>query len=75
MNGIDPAQAAAYLKRWRTVAARERVELRATPLEQKFRQLSALFASRALFPADSRLELEVEEVRERWARIRAAHRA
>jgi hypothetical protein len=74
MIGIDRAQAAAYLNRWQILAAQELADLRSTSLEQKFQQLSALFASRALFPDDAPADPESDAVRDRWARIRAACR-
>jgi len=74
MSKLDREQAAAYRERWIMVAQRETAELRELPLESKFRQLSALFASRQLFPPDPKDEQESAEVRERWSRIRATYR-
>jgi hypothetical protein len=74
VTGIDRSEAAAYLDRWVSMTQRERMELRETSTEQKFRQLSALFASRSLFPADAAVEREREDLRERWNRIRLAVR-
>jgi hypothetical protein len=74
MSKIDREQAAAYRERWVMVTQQEAAELRELPLESKFRQLSALFASRQLFPRDPRDERESAVVRERWTRIRAAYR-
>jgi hypothetical protein len=74
VSAIDRRDAAAYLDRWVSMTQRERMELRDASTEQKFRQLSALFASRALFPVNESLEREREDLRERWHRIRLAVR-
>lgn len=74
MSALTPAQAASYLARWAAVTDREIVELREMPITQKMRQLSALFATRALFPPDPAEQREADALRERWARIRAAYR-
>jgi hypothetical protein len=71
---IEREQAAEYLDRWASVARQEREELKGTSIEVKLRQLGALLASRHLFPpldADDRC---VDDVRERWMRIRDALR-
>ena len=39
MARITPTQAAAYLARWRDVSRQEAADLRATPVDVKFRQL------------------------------------
>jgi hypothetical protein len=74
MTAIDRSDAAAYLDRWVSMAQRERMELRETSTEQKLRQLGALFASRSLFPVNSTVEREREDLCERWHRIRLAVR-
>ena len=74
VTAIDRSDAAAYLDRWVLMTQRERMELRETSTEQKLRQLSALFASRSLFPVDAAVEREREDLRERWHRIRLAVR-
>ncbi len=73
MAAIDPSQAADYLARWTRVAEQETVELRTTSMGVKFRQLCALFESRAMFPPDPAEQAEIEAVRARWSRIRAAY--
>ena len=72
MTSITRAQAQAYLKRWAEVEAFEAEELRRTPMEVKLRQLSALMASRSLFPADPTREKGVKQVRRHWAKLRKA---
>lgn len=73
MSAVTPAQAVSYLARWAAVADQEIVELREMPISRKLRQLSALFATRALFPPDPAELHELAAVRERWAVIRAAY--
>jgi hypothetical protein len=74
MSRIDRDEANAYLDRWSTIARQEALELRATPVETRFRQLSALFSARAFFAPDASAAVETDEVRQRWTRIRAALR-
>ena len=62
----------AYLARWRLVRDIEAAELRHTPMETKLQQLAALVASRAIFDPEPDRERQVQEVRERWARLRQA---
>jgi hypothetical protein len=72
MTPITREQADAFLARWKLVKQAQTKELRETSIDTKVRQLSTLMASRDLFPPDPDRELQVEGVRERWARI---HRA
>ncbi len=72
MKRIHSDEATAFRERWAMVTRQEERELRETPVETKFRQFSALFASRGLFAEDGLAAAERAEVRERWARIRAA---
>ena len=72
MKRIQSDEAAAFRERSAMVARQEERELRETPIETKFRQFSALFASRGLFDEDPRTAAEKAEVHERWCRIRAA---
>lgn len=62
--------AQAYLARWRLVREAELAELRRTPMDIKLRQLAALMASRGLFNADPDSDLQAQQVRERWVRLR-----
>ncbi len=71
MSALTPEQARAYLARWEMVREAEAAELLRTPMETKLRQLNALMASRNMF-VDPQRRQEVERVRERWARLRAA---
>lgn len=63
-------EARAYVERWQLVSETELVELRASPIELKLRQLAALMEARNFFPAEPNREQEVERVRERWALLR-----
>jgi len=72
MSAITREQAEAYLKRWELVRDAEAAELRRTSKATRFRQLAALVASRHLFGPEPDREAQVQEVRERWARLRQA---
>jgi hypothetical protein len=72
MARITPTEARAYLDRWAAVEEFEIAERRRTPMAKKARQLSALMASRHLFPPDPDREKEVEQVRRHWALLRKA---
>ncbi|HTY49168.1 MAG TPA: hypothetical protein VMB48_05715 [Steroidobacteraceae bacterium] len=70
MAAITREQAETYLERWSLVRDAELAELRRTSMATKFRQLAALMASRHLFEPEADREAQVQEVRERWARLR-----
>jgi hypothetical protein len=72
MAAITPEEAHAYFKRWDLVRDAEVAELRRTTMETKLQQLAALMASRHLFGPDPDREVQVREVRDRWARLRQA---
>jgi hypothetical protein len=74
MAAITPTEARAYFQRWELVREIELLELRRTSMDLKFRQLSALMASRGLFGADPEREPGVLLVRDRWACLRQALR-
>jgi hypothetical protein len=74
MNRIDPHDAAAFIGRWQAASAQHQIEVRASSVEQRLQQLSALFASRSLFQADAGREFEAEALRERWNLIRGNRR-
>ena len=61
----------AFRRRWEMVNAAEQAELRATPLEDKLRQLAALMASVQSLGWTAVLAKEETEVRVRWNRLRA----
>lgn len=74
MNRIEPDAAAAFIRRWRAISEHHQIEVRTSPVEQRFQQLSALFASRSLFQPDTGRELEAEKLRARWNVIRSSCR-
>ncbi len=74
MAQITPQEAAAYLARWGQVHRQEIAELRSTSIEQKFRQLCALSASRNIFGIDPDRDRLSDEVAARWQRLRAYYR-
>jgi hypothetical protein len=64
-------EAIQYRERWRVLAWREREELRAMSLDEKFRRTAALFASaRAMGWTDEGRSADERFVRERWRRLR-----
>ena len=64
-------EAQAFRRRWEMVNAAEQAELRATPLDDKLRQLAALMASVQSLGWTDVLAKEETEVRVRWNRLRA----
>ena len=72
MTRISTAEAEAYLARWRLVQEAEVAELRRTSMATKLSQVAALVAARDSFKPDPDRDLQVDEVRERWARVRQA---
>jgi hypothetical protein len=67
---MTKAAAAAFSARWKIVNDAERVELRATTMGRKFRQLVALMASVNKFGWVEPLAQEESGVRMRWNRLR-----
>jgi hypothetical protein len=67
---ISKSEGKAFLRRWRLVNAREKKELRKTPLEVKLRQLAALMASANQMGWTDALAEGEAEVRDRWQRLR-----
>ncbi len=68
---MTPESATRYLARWKLVNDAEFEELRATTLETKLRQLSALMASVAAAGWRDALDAETDAVRARWQRLRS----
>jgi hypothetical protein len=67
---MNPQEIRAFAERWRQVAAREREELRSTPLSTKFEQLAALMDSARQLDWETTDPAEVAAVRRRWNRLR-----
>jgi hypothetical protein len=63
----------AWKERWRRVNQFEIDELRATPLDVKFRQLAALMASVDSFGWRESLEADDAAGYDRWQRLRQAY--
>ena len=72
---ISKAEAQAWMRRWRLVNEAEIDELRATPIETKFRQLAAMMAMAEGLDWQASTEVEIEAVRERWLRLKRKQRA
>ncbi len=71
---ITKADATVFCARWKIVNDAERMELRATTMRRKFRQLAALMASVDKFGWMESVVEEESEVRARWNRLRKAYR-
>lgn len=72
---LTKAQAGEFRKRWQLVNAREEEELRSVSLEVKLQQFMTLLGWARQFGWTEALSEGEAEVRERWARLRKAHRA
>jgi len=74
---MDPdnskAEVKAFAERWKLVNQFEIDELRRTPPEVKLRQFFTLLQWAKDFGWEVQLGEGVDEVRERWARLRRAH--
>ncbi|MEP7314403.1 MAG: hypothetical protein ABI859_17590 [Pseudomonadota bacterium] len=70
MTTLTPKQARDYLDRWKLVRGAENDALRTSSLEIRLRQLAVLMACRPFLGNDPNRDLRVQEVRERWERIR-----
>jgi hypothetical protein len=69
---LTKTDASAFKTRWAMVNRAERMELRATTMHRKFRQLAALMASVEKFSWAQPLAQEESEVRIRWNMLRKA---
>lgn len=69
MASISPEEVRQYLAGLTLANEFEIQELRNTPVELKMRQLWTLMMSAELNETGSRRAAEVQEIRERWARI------
>jgi len=72
-NHITKEQAQAFRQRWDLVNAAEKVELRTTPAEVKFRQLAALIALARDMGWNGASETADTSGREIWRRLRQAY--
>lgn len=67
------AEARAWAERWRLVNAREEEELRNTSLEVRWQQFNTLLRWAHEFGWTAELSEGVEEVRQRWAKLKKAY--
>ena len=74
MTSVTPEQARESLNRWKLLGELEIDDLRSASMETKLRQLAVLMASKCLFEDGRKREGYVEELHERWSRIREALR-
>lgn len=72
MNRVSPKPVRDYLAGLELAGAFEVEELRRAPIELKLRQIWSLMTSADLLADDASREASVNEVRERWRRIRQA---
>jgi hypothetical protein len=72
MNRMSPKSIRDYLAGLELAGAFEVEELRRAPVELKLRQIWSLMTSSHLLADDASREAGVNEVRERWRRIRQA---
>ncbi|HEV2271515.1 MAG TPA: hypothetical protein VGR92_18860 [Steroidobacteraceae bacterium] len=72
MNRVNPKSVRDYLAGLELAGAFEVEELRRVPIELKLRQIWSLMTSADLLADDASRETGVNEVRERWRRIRQA---
>jgi hypothetical protein len=72
---LSKAEAQAFRERWRRVNAREAKELRSTSVAVRWQQFNTLLAWAHQLGWVAALAEGEEEVRQRWARLRKAHRA
>lgn len=69
------AEARAWKRRWRLVAAAHRDELRTTPMETKFRQLASMMQTAIQLGWSSATDAEIEATRALWVRLKEQHEA
>lgn len=71
---MTKAEARAFRERWRLVNAREEEELRSASPDLRWQQFLTLLEWAHQFGWTEALSEGEAEVRERWARLRKAHR-
>jgi hypothetical protein len=72
MNGVNPKSVRDYLAGLELAGTFEVEELRRAPVELKLRQIWSLMTSADLLEDSATRETGINEVRERWRRIRQA---
>ena len=68
---MDPQQAREYRARWQAVAAIEEEEQKASSVQSRWQQLNAILRLAAGLRLNVAQPDEEEEVRARWARLKA----
>lgn len=67
---MTKAEARAWMERWKRVNDFEREELRATPIDTKFRQLAAMMRMARALGWDAESQDDVSRVRALWVRLK-----
>ena len=73
INRISKSEARAFRKRWKIVNAAEKEELCNTPEDEKLEQLMILMTSAKELGWTKKLEIEADEVRNRWNELRKVY--
>jgi hypothetical protein len=73
--GVTPAEARAYLARWKRVNAHITAERRAMSPTERFRDLVDLMQWVDLFGSRQALEADEKQARDVWNRLRRSYRA
>ncbi len=74
-NRITRSEAQAFRKRWKIANAAEREELCNIPEDEKLKQLATLMRIAKDLGWTKAPEVEVNEVRDRWNKLRKAYHA
>lgn len=72
-NRITESEARAFRKRWKIVNTFEKEELRATSMDKKIEQLIILMDLTKELGWTMALEVEANEVRDRWNKLRKVY--
>ena len=73
INRISKSEARAFRKRWKIVNAAEKEELCNTPEDEELEQLMILMTSAKELGWTKKLEVEADEVRNRWNELRKVY--
>ena len=73
-QSLTKAEARAFRRRWQRVNAREQEELRSADFDTRFQQFNTLLAWAREFGWTNSLSEGEHDVRQRWAKLRKAHR-
>lgn len=67
---VSKAQMRAWKERWQLVNDAEREELRAAPMDAKYRQLATMMHSAHVLGWHTSTDAEIAQVRDRWIRLK-----